>query len=315
MLQAAFEAASSGQPQTVVIEGEAGIGKTTLVERLVGRLPGVRLLRASGDEAEAHVPFAMADQLLRSAALTTDALQAGHHVPVGMELLELMTSGSGDTPTVIVIDEGHLVDAESLRALLFAARRLAGSRVLLLLVVRGVARGHAAGRLAQACGPADGPRAPGRTARARPRVGAGRGAGRRDDAGRGPPAVRAHQGQPAAHTRGARRTARGRHLAARAPRAPGAQVIRAADAPAARPLRSARRRPDRDGLGTRRPGTAARCRRAHRVRIAVRDARRRRRERTRAPRRRRVGRVRRVLPSADPGGDLRGDLPRAGARL
>jgi hypothetical protein len=140
MLQAAFEAATAGQPQTVVIEGEAGIGKTTLVERLVGQLPGVRLLRASGDEGEAHVPFAMADQLLRGAALTTNALQAGHHVPVGMELLELMTSGSGDTPTVIIIDEGHLADAESLRALLFAARRLAGSRVLLLLVVRGVAQ-------------------------------------------------------------------------------------------------------------------------------------------------------------------------------
>jgi DNA-binding CsgD family transcriptional regulator len=139
LLQSAFDTATAERSQTVVIEGEAGIGKTTLVERFVAQLAGTRLLRASGDESEAHVPFAMADQLLRGAARTTNALQAAHHVPVGMELLELLTSGSGDTPTVVVIDEGHLVDADSMRALLFAARRLAGTPVLLLLVVRGVA--------------------------------------------------------------------------------------------------------------------------------------------------------------------------------
>ena len=138
-LQAAFETASAGHAQTVVIEGEAGIGKTTLVERFVAQLSTARVLRAGGDGSEAHVPFAIADQLLRGAGLSTDALVAGHHVPVGMQLLELMTSGSGDAESVVVIDEGHLVDAESLRALLFAARRLAGSRVLLLLVVRGMA--------------------------------------------------------------------------------------------------------------------------------------------------------------------------------
>jgi DNA-binding NarL/FixJ family response regulator len=139
-LQSAVDLASEGRAQTLVIEGEAGIGKTTLVERFVTQLPGVRLLRASGDESEAHVPFAMADQLLRGAGLSTDALQAGHHVPVGMELLELITSTSAGTETVVVIDEAHLVDAESLRALLFAARRLASSPVVLMLLVRGTSR-------------------------------------------------------------------------------------------------------------------------------------------------------------------------------
>ncbi len=136
-LQSAFETASRGHAQTLLIEGEAGIGKTTLVERFIGQLPGTRLLRASGDESEMHVPFAMADQLLRAAGRDPGALQTGHHVPVGMELLEQMTSASGAGDTVIVIDEAHWVDAESLRALLFAARRLASSPVLLLLLVRG----------------------------------------------------------------------------------------------------------------------------------------------------------------------------------
>ena len=39
----------------------------------------------------------------------------------------------------MVVDDAHLVDAESLRALLFAGRRLLASRALMLLVVRGTA--------------------------------------------------------------------------------------------------------------------------------------------------------------------------------
>src|SRR3954463_2991214 len=60
-LLAAFEIAGQGRPQTVLIEGEAGIGKTALVERFVAQLPTVRLLRASGEESETHFPFALAD--------------------------------------------------------------------------------------------------------------------------------------------------------------------------------------------------------------------------------------------------------------
>jgi DNA-binding CsgD family transcriptional regulator len=134
-LRAAFETASTGRAQTVVVEGEAGIGKTTLVEHFVGGLTGVRVLRCAGDESEAHVPFALADQLLRSAGDASGSLDATQHVPVGMELLELMAAAP--EPTVVVIDEGHLVDAESLRAMLFATRRLGGLRVLVLLIIRG----------------------------------------------------------------------------------------------------------------------------------------------------------------------------------
>ncbi|MDA0164410.1 LuxR C-terminal-related transcriptional regulator [Solirubrobacter ginsenosidimutans] len=138
-LQAAFDQVIKGQPRTLVIEGEAGIGKTTLVEQFLSRLASVRLLRASGEESEAHVPFAMADQLLRDAGTASDALLTGQHVRVGMELLELMASTTGGAEAVVFVDDAHLADTESLRALLFAARRLAASRVLLLVVVRGSA--------------------------------------------------------------------------------------------------------------------------------------------------------------------------------
>ena len=85
------------------------------------------------------MPFAMADQLLRSEVGGGGALRAGRHVAVGLELLELISSGADEAPCVVVVDDAHLIDAESLRALLFAARRLLASSALVLLVVRGTA--------------------------------------------------------------------------------------------------------------------------------------------------------------------------------
>jgi predicted ATP-dependent serine protease len=61
-LHDAYGDASGANSQVLVVEGEAGIGKTTLVERFLSELPAARILRAGGDESESHVPFAMADQ-------------------------------------------------------------------------------------------------------------------------------------------------------------------------------------------------------------------------------------------------------------
>jgi DNA-binding CsgD family transcriptional regulator len=138
-LHDAFATASSGNPQVLIIEGEAGIGKTTLIERFLSDLQETVALRAAGDESEAHVAFAIADQLLRSGGRRSDALRAEQYVAVGLELLELASSAPGEATSVIAIDDAHLADSESLRALLFATRRLVASRVLVILAVRGTA--------------------------------------------------------------------------------------------------------------------------------------------------------------------------------
>jgi hypothetical protein len=137
-LHDAFAEASEGRSQVLVVEGEAGIGKTTLVERFAAEVPGARLLCASGDESESHVPFAMVDQLLRAEGRRCVTLRAGGHLAAGLELLELISAGEDET-CVLVVDDAHLIDADSLRALLFAARRLLGGRVLVVLIVRGSA--------------------------------------------------------------------------------------------------------------------------------------------------------------------------------
>jgi DNA-binding CsgD family transcriptional regulator len=134
-LNDAFADASAGRSQVLLVEGEPGIGKTTLVERFLADLPPTLIMRASGDEAEADVPFAMLDQLLRSAGGDSNALRADGHVAVGLDLLERITSGpEDDRAAVVIVDDAHLTDAMSLRTLLFAARRLVGSRALVVLI-------------------------------------------------------------------------------------------------------------------------------------------------------------------------------------
>jgi non-specific serine/threonine protein kinase len=66
-LVAAYEAARQGQLQVVVIEGEAGIGKTRLVEEFLrwAMLDGADVLRGRGDEARARLPYQLLVDALR----------------------------------------------------------------------------------------------------------------------------------------------------------------------------------------------------------------------------------------------------------
>ena len=63
MLEAVAAAARSGQPKVVLVEGEAGIGKSALLARFASGLAGATVLRASGDEAELLLPYGIVGQL------------------------------------------------------------------------------------------------------------------------------------------------------------------------------------------------------------------------------------------------------------
>ncbi len=124
-----LEAARAGAPRVVLVEGPAGIGKTTLVERFLAQADAW-VLRAAGDEEEIHVVLGAADQLLRHAG---QRVRAGDHVAAGAQLLDAL----GDhQPAIVLLDDAQWVDTESLRALLFTVRRLVDDAVLVLLVVR-----------------------------------------------------------------------------------------------------------------------------------------------------------------------------------
>src|SRR5689334_897994 len=120
-----LEAAATGHPQTVVVAGPAGIGKSALLGRFAARLDPRRLLTASGDEDETFLPFGLLQQLTGLSTRTWD-----DPFVAGTDLLGLIDERSDEGPTVLVVDDAHLADAASLRALTFALRRLRADRVL-----------------------------------------------------------------------------------------------------------------------------------------------------------------------------------------
>src|SRR3954462_14221580 len=63
MLDELLAAARSGRSETLVLRGEAGIGKTALLEYAVESAPDFRVLRVVGVESEMELPFAALHQL------------------------------------------------------------------------------------------------------------------------------------------------------------------------------------------------------------------------------------------------------------
>ena len=63
-MTAELDRARAGQPRVLWLSGPAGIGKTTLIRRLVTDRPDVRVLWAAGDEAETGLPYGVVGQLL-----------------------------------------------------------------------------------------------------------------------------------------------------------------------------------------------------------------------------------------------------------
>jgi len=143
-LQAALAHVRAGQPRVVLIEGPAGIGKTALLDRFLRVETDVQVLRASGEPWEALIPFGVVDQLIRAAGGSRARVLAGREralpvdepISVGAHLLDLMGDLDSERPVVLVIDDAQWADVDSLRALLFALRRLVAGRVMALLTVR-----------------------------------------------------------------------------------------------------------------------------------------------------------------------------------
>ncbi len=137
--------AAAGGARCVVVEGAAGIGKTALLRRFRALTPG--LLLATAEAEEALVDYALADQLLRAAGVERPQVigSGADLAAVGLRLLEALASGGGEAggarrdraaPLVVAVDDAQWADAASLRALLFALRRLAEEPLLLVLAVR-----------------------------------------------------------------------------------------------------------------------------------------------------------------------------------
>jgi ATP/maltotriose-dependent transcriptional regulator MalT len=150
-LEDGLERARAGQPWLILVEGPAGIGKTSLVEEFLDGLHGATILRASGDLSESDLPFGVVDQLLRRAGEPPP--READHLGAGARILELLGTLQDEHPVVLFLDDAHWADPPSLRALLFVVRRLVADRVLILATTREHAPNLPEGLLKAAAGP------------------------------------------------------------------------------------------------------------------------------------------------------------------
>jgi DNA-binding CsgD family transcriptional regulator len=145
--------ARAGRSRTLVIRGEAGIGKSTLLAYAVELAGEIRVLRARGVESESELAFSgllelcrpLVDRLgelpARQAAALGSALAvapaaAVDRFTIGAATLGLLALAAERTAILLVVDDAHWLDAASTDALLFAARRLEADRVAVLFAVR-----------------------------------------------------------------------------------------------------------------------------------------------------------------------------------
>ncbi|MEU9335525.1 AAA family ATPase [Streptomyces sp. NPDC048290] len=137
------------------IVGEAGVGKTTLLDAVAGELDraGTRVLRADGVEFEADVPFAGLHQMLVPVLDETERLPAAHRdallVALGFAdgaapgqlllvnaVLALLRRVADQAPLVLIVDDLPWLDRASAVVLGFVSRRLAGTGVSFLAASR-----------------------------------------------------------------------------------------------------------------------------------------------------------------------------------
>src|SRR5688500_12102938 len=123
MVAAAIADARAGTRGVVLIEGEAGIGKTSLLRAALRDVPVV-VVWAGCDEAEGDVDHGVIDELVRAAPRAGDQRRellsalGGDPLRTGAALVGLVDSLDIDParPLVVVVDDGHWADLPSLRA-------------------------------------------------------------------------------------------------------------------------------------------------------------------------------------------------------
>jgi len=145
--------AQLGRSTMLVLRGEAGIGKSALLDYAAERAEGCRVLRATGVEWEMELPFAALHQLCagllhgrerlpapqRDAVASAFGLSSGSQPDrflVGLAVLGLLSDAAEEQPLVCLVDDVQWLDRSSAQVLAFVARRLAAESVVLVFAAR-----------------------------------------------------------------------------------------------------------------------------------------------------------------------------------
>ena len=142
-----------GEGRSLVLRGEAGIGKTALLEYLVGSASDMTLARAVGVESEMELAYASLHQLCgpmleplerlpppqREAMRVVFGITAGappDRFLVGLGVLSLLSECAEERPLLCVVDDAQWLDRASAVTLAFVARRLLAERIGIVFAAR-----------------------------------------------------------------------------------------------------------------------------------------------------------------------------------
>ena len=145
--------ARRGRSGALVVRGEAGIGKTTLLRYAVDLAEAMTVVTATGIESESEVEFSGLLELCRPLLQLLDAIperqaatlratlglgpsREGDRFAVGAATLSLLAEAGEANAVVVLVDDAQWLDRASADAVRFAARRLDADRVSFLFAVR-----------------------------------------------------------------------------------------------------------------------------------------------------------------------------------
>ena len=148
-----LEAARGGHSGVLVLRGEAGVGKSALLEYTREAASEFRVTQAAGVESEMELPFAGLHQLCatlldrldrlpppqRDALGTAFGLTSGTRPDrflVGLASLSLLSDAVDQEPLLCLIDDAQWLDQSSAQVLAFVARRLKAESIALFFAER-----------------------------------------------------------------------------------------------------------------------------------------------------------------------------------
>ncbi len=154
-----LDSVREGASAVLVIRGEAGIGKTALMQYCARQASGCRVTQIAGVESELEMPLAAVHQLCAPmldhlgalpepqqqalrVALGAEAGNAPDRFVVGLAVLGLLAEVAAERPLVCLVDDAQWLDTPSRQVLEFVGRRLQAEAVLLLVAVREASDEH-----------------------------------------------------------------------------------------------------------------------------------------------------------------------------
>jgi DNA-binding CsgD family transcriptional regulator len=145
--------ARDGVGGVFVVRGDAGVGKTVLLDYARAAAADLRVVSLVGVESESGLPFAALHRLIvpflprlerlsdshRRALLVACGLSggppAGRHL-VGLAMLSLLSDAATEGAILLCIDDAQWLDKESIDSVAFVARRMQADALAILLAVR-----------------------------------------------------------------------------------------------------------------------------------------------------------------------------------